>query len=107
MSDPYVVAAVVTGTATLIASAVGAWASVSSSHHARQVNQKVETNHGGTIGEHMEDLLDWAVAHQGSDNEVREALGLEPVIIPVIRQRDRPEVDPDEAWRWRRVRRVR
>jgi len=88
MADPYVLAASITGAATLIASGVGAWAAITAGRHAKQVNRKVETNHGGTIGEHMEDLLDWAENHQQSDNDLRVALGLEPINTPVIRKRE-------------------
>lgn len=80
-----VVVAIITGFFTLTAASIGAYAAIQSARITRHVNRKVETNHGGTIGEHVEDLIDWAVLHQEMDNDTREALGLARIEIPVRR----------------------
>jgi hypothetical protein len=85
--DGLVIAAFVGAFGTVAAGAIGAIASVKAARAAGHINRKVETNHGGTIGEHMEDLLDWAIMHQEMDNDTREALGLPRIEIPVVRRR--------------------
>lgn len=89
MGDTLVLAAIIGGGATLLASSIAAYAAIRSAQVVAHVNRKVETNHGGTLGEHVEDLVDWAAdvnaflqLHQGSDNDVRAILGLTPVNLP-------------------------
>jgi hypothetical protein len=78
METGYVVAAAIAaGPAT-----IAAWSSL-------RTSRKVKTNHGKNIGTHVEDLVEWtgnmtawALAHQGSDNDLREALGLDRIELP-------------------------
>lgn len=44
--------------------------------------KKLKTNHGKTIGEHVEDLVTWSHIHTEQDNEIRTALGLPPAKYP-------------------------
>lgn len=76
--DPTVIAAVILAIPAL----VGAYASL-------RTRNDVKTNHGKKIGTHVEDLVDfadnmqaWAVLHQDSDNQLREALGLGRIDLP-------------------------
>jgi hypothetical protein len=50
--------------------------------YARSGNRKLRTNHGKTIGEHVEDLVTWSHIHTEQDNEIRDALGLPRASYP-------------------------
>jgi hypothetical protein len=78
----------VTGFATVTAAGIAAWASIST-------KRDVRTNHGKKIGEHVEDLVDWAEQfsawawhHQENDDRVARYLGVPPAPpgpgVPVV-----------------------
>lgn len=48
----------------------------------KRTRKMVETNHGKTIGQHVEDLVLWSHIHTEQDNEVREALGIKRAEYP-------------------------
>ena len=45
--------------------------------------RRTKTNHGKTIGQHVEELTEWAQFHQESDNELRRVLGLPDASFPL------------------------
>jgi hypothetical protein len=55
---------------------------VINTRQSAKMNHKVDTNHGRTIGQHVEDLVAWSHIHHQQDNEIRAALGLLPVDYP-------------------------
>lgn len=101
------------GTGYVIAASITAGPSSIAAWAALRVKRDQRTNHGKKIGEHVEDLVDWAAnttvamqLHQESDNDLRQALGLPrtQVIFPRIpgdsREQTidaRSEVREDEA----------
>lgn len=83
MLDPTVSAAIIVA----IPASIGAYASL-------RTRNDVKTNHGKKIGTHVEDLVDlasnmqaWAILHQESDNQLREALGIDRVDLPFPKTR--------------------
>lgn len=88
--DPTVLAAIIVA----VPAAIGAYASL-------RTRNDVKTNHGKKIGEHVEDLVDWADAftawawhHQENDDRVAQYLGVPPA--PPGPRLPQPLVDRDE-----------
>ena len=78
------------GTAMVIGAAITAVPASLAAYASISVARRTKTNHGKNIGQHVEhqgeqlsQLLRWADFHQESDNEVREALGLEGASFPL------------------------
>jgi hypothetical protein len=75
--DPVVTASLVAA----IPATIAAWAGISN-------KRSLKTNHGKKAGQNIDGLVEWADAttvsmraHQESDNDLRVALGLDPVVI--------------------------